>query len=236
MHRFFIPKDQLPNIFGTDAHHIKNVLRSKVGDKLELCDNTGNIYNSKIHEIKRDEIICNIISTHKEDQLPVKVTIAQGLPKAKKMDFIIQKAAELGADQIIPTLCERSINRADKHNRWQKIAKEAAQQSKASKLPTILPLTKFSDVLKLAVDYDLAIIPWEEEKVTSLKQVLAKTQKHSNTETILVLIGPEGGFSKDEVAQACAAGFITISLGRQILRTETAALALLSMLNYEYNL
>lgn len=205
----------------------------KSGDELELLDGSGKIYIVKISEIKKDKVVCKIISERSEDKVQkVSVTIAQCLPKAKKMDLIIQKCTELGVNKIIPTLSERSIAKGEKLDRWKKIAKEAAEQSGRSTIPEILPLTKFEDVLKLKKDYDLALIPWELEKETTLKNTLTTTLPHY----ILIPIGPEGGFSKAEVDQAIAAGFKPITLGKNILRTETAGMSILSVINYQYNL
>jgi 16S rRNA (uracil1498-N3)-methyltransferase len=229
MHRFFVAQDQIPVISGSDVHHIKNVLRMKAGDPLELLDGTGQIYSAKISEIKKDKVICDLVSSkHEEKELKVKVTLAQCLPKAKKMDLVVQKCTELGVHEIIPALSERSISKAEKQERWKKIAREAAEQSGRSTIPEILPLTKFEEVLKIKEKFDLALIPWELEKETSLKKVLTNYQ----TNRLLILIGPEGGFSRSEIELARSAGFIPVSLGPAILRTETAGMAMLAMINY----
>jgi 16S rRNA (uracil1498-N3)-methyltransferase len=229
MHRFFVAKDQIPVITGSDAHHIKAVLRLQAGDQLELLDGSGKIYQARIADIKKDRILCEILSTRGEkSEAKVKVTLAQCLPKAKKMDLIIQKCTELGADKIIPALSERSIARGEKLERWKKIAKESAEQCGRSSIPEIHPLTRFEDVLKLKKDYDLALIPWELEKETSLKKALTTYRPNH----LLILIGPEGGFSRKEVDLAQSAGFIPVSLGQRILRTETVGMAMLSMINF----
>jgi 16S rRNA (uracil1498-N3)-methyltransferase len=230
MHRFFVAKDQIPIISGSDVHHIKDVLRMKVGDELELLDGTGTAYSARISEIKKDQIVCEILSTQTEEsELKVKVTLAQCLPKAKKMDLIIQKCTELGAHRIIPTISERSIAKGEKPVRWKKIVKESAEQCGRSCIPEISPLTTFDDVLKLKQEFDLAIIPWELEKETSLK----KTLTTSRPNRLLVLVGPEGGFSRKEIELAKEAGFVSVSLGPRILRTETVGMAILAMINYE---
>jgi 16S rRNA (uracil1498-N3)-methyltransferase len=231
MHRFFVPKEEIPVITGSDAHQIKDVLRMKAGDELELLDGSGTVYTAKIVEAKKDKIICNILSTRMEEEaLKVKVTIAQCLPKAKKMDLIIQKCTELGTAKIIPTLSERSISKSDKLERWKKIAKEASEQCGRTDIPEIRTLTKFEDVVKLKKNYDLALIPWELEKENSLKNIISSFPvPHSS---FLILIGPEGGFSQKEVNLAIKEGFKPVSLGKRILRTETAGMAMLSMLNY----
>jgi 16S rRNA (uracil1498-N3)-methyltransferase len=233
MHRFFISPDNIPIITGSDMHHIKDVLRMKTGDTLELLDGTGNIYNSKISEIKKDQIVCEIVSRRTEESEPlVKVTIAQCLPKGKKMDLIMQKCTELGAHKFIPTLSERSIAKGEKLERWRKIVKEAAEQSARAIIPQISALTNFEDVLKLKDDYDLAIIPWELEKDTALKSILRSNLQPPDSK-ILIVIGPEGGFSHEEILLAQKAGFTSVSLGKRILRTETAAIVLLANIMYE---
>ena len=237
MHRFFVEKDRIPNITGSDIHHIKDVLRMKIGDQLELLDGTGKIYEAKISELKKDKIICEILSAHIEESEPkIKVTLAQCLSKSKKMELIIQKCTELGIDQIIPTLSERTIARREKSERWRTIAREAAEQSGRSTIPAISPLTKFKEVLKIKNQFDLALIPWELEKENTLKNILTTSRpKDWKTGRLLILIGPEGGFSAKEVELAKSAGFIPLSLGPRILRAETAGMALLSMINYEYS-
>ncbi|MFH1541776.1 MAG: RsmE family RNA methyltransferase [bacterium] len=229
MHRFFVPHDQIPVISGQDAHQIKNVLRLKPGSQLQLLDGSGRVYYAVIQNISSEKVFCEIVKTEQlTADKKVEITIAQCLPKAKKMDLIIQKCTELGVDRIIPTLSERSIAKGDKPERWQKIAKEAAEQSGRGTIPEIAPLTKFADILKIKAD--LKIIPWELETKTSLKKLL----KAHEPKSLICLIGPEGGFSHEEIKQAQAVGWQSVSLGQNILRTETAGLALLSMINYEF--
>jgi len=240
--RFFVPKDQLPNILGQDAHQIKDVLRMKIGDEIELLDGTGKIYQAKIAEIKKDQVIAEIISAQQTDnQQKFQATIAQCLPKHKKMDWIIQKCTELGVAKIIPTLSERSIAKGEKLERWQKIAKEASEQSGRTTIPEITNLLKFEEVLKLKNNYALALIPWELEKEKTLKSILIAhnsqlipSPQHP-APNILIFIGPEGGFSQEEVSKAQTAKFIPITLGSRILRTETAGISTLSMINYHFD-
>jgi 16S rRNA (uracil1498-N3)-methyltransferase len=230
MPRFFVSKDQPSVITGSDAHQIRNVLRLKVGDKLELLDGTGSVYTAEIETIEKNKVSCNVLDSRKQTaESKTQVTLAQCLPKAKKMDLIIQKCTELGVAKIIPTLSERAIAKGEKLPRWQKIAKEAAEQSGRASIPEISPLTKFEDVLKLKDQYDLALIPWELEKETTLKKVLSTHRPNH----LLIVIGPEGGFSQKEIEQAQQAGCQPISLGRNILRTETAGLAVMAMIMYE---
>lgn len=233
MPRFFVPKDQIPEITGSDAHQIKNVLRMQKGDTLEILDGAGAVHQAKITDIRAGKVICEITSSASQDnEFKVKITIAQCLPKGKKMDLIIQKCTELGADKIIPVLSERSIAKADKLERWQKIAKEAAEQSGRSTIPEVTPLMHFDEVLKLMVNYDLALIPWELEKEKNLKSLWSEV---CGLRSVVILVGPEGGFSHQEIEQAKAAGFKPISLGKNILRTETAGMAILAMLSYAFS-
>jgi 16S rRNA (uracil1498-N3)-methyltransferase len=147
------------------------------------------------------------------------------------MDLIIQKTTELGVTKIIPVLAERSVSKADKISRWQKIAREAAEQSGRAIIPEVAETTSLKQLLAQAKNFDLALIPWELEKENNLKKVLLnKTPK-----SILVAIGPEGGFSQNEIQQAKEAGFVTITLGSRILRTETAGFSLLAALNYHFD-
>ena len=145
------------------------------------------------------------------------------------MDFIVQKCTELGVSEIIPVVSERSVAKGEKSGRWQKIAKEAAEQSGRALIPKISALTDFKSLLKKKNEFDLALIPWELEKTNKLKAIL----QNSSPKNIIILIGPEGGFSSQEIEQAKAAGFIPVSLGKRILRAETAGLAILSMIMYE---
>jgi len=230
MPRIFVPQDQLPFITGSDVHYLKDVLRIKPGDEIEILDGNGTIYSATINNIQKDKIKLDIIRSSKSETEPaVGITLAQSLPKAKKMDFIIQKCTELGVAEIIPVITERSISKGEKTARWQKIAIEAAEQSGRASIPKVASLIDFKSLLKKAKEFDLALIPWEMEKTNRLKTILQK----SSFRNIIMLIGPEGGFSSQEVAEAKAAGFIPISLGKRILRAETAGMAMLSMMMYE---
>lgn len=230
MPRIFVPQDQLPFITGSDVHYLKDVLRIKPGDEIEILDGIGTIYLAKINNIQKDKIKLDIIrSSQSETEPEVEITLAQSLPKAKKMDFIIQKCTELGVSEIIPVITERSISKGEKTARWQKIAIEAAEQSGRASIPKVASLIDFKSLLEKAKEFDLALIPWEMEKTNRLKTILQK----SSFRNIIMLIGPEGGFSSQEIAEAKTAGFIPISLGKRILRAETAGMAMLSMMMYE---
>ena len=237
MHRFFIPQEKISHeqfrIDGSDVNHIKNVLRLKAGDKIELFDRSQNIYHCEISEIRFDSVRGKIISKEKGSaESELDLTLAQSLPKGKKMDLIVKMATELGVKQIIPVISERAVPKIEEKEdkklaHWQTVAKEAAEQSGRSFVPKIAPLT---DIVKLdAGRYDLALMPWEGEETHSLKSVL----KDATTKKIIVLIGPEGGFSQAEAEQARRNGFKLVSIGKRILRCETAAVAALAQVFYE---
>lgn len=232
-HRFFVPKEQIPTITGPDVHHVRDVLRMKAGDELELLDGTGKVYLSKIVKIEKEKIVCAIVdSSRSKVESRIKVTLAQALPKSSKMDFIVEKCTELGVDRVIPMSGERTVAKSARIDRWQKIARSSAEQSRRTTIPEISPLTSFEDVLKIKKQFDLALILWEEEIETTLKQTL-KPHLMNGYPDILVLVGPEGGFSQKEIDLAKEAGIVPVSLGRRILRTETAGMAVLSILMYE---
>lgn len=229
MPRVFVPPAQFPDITGSDLHYIKAVLRLKPGDKLELLDGTGKVYEAKISRIGKDRASCEIVSSRQEDSEPkTLVTLAQALPKASKMDFVVEKCVELGVHRLIPMTTERTVAKGAKLDRWRKLAKEAAEQSGRAIIPEVTELSDLDSVLKMRDKFDLALIPWELETKRSLKSLLLPQFLN-----VLVLIGPEGGFSIKEVEAARAAGFQAASLGKRILRTETAGLAALANIIYE---
>ncbi|MBN3032650.1 MAG: 16S rRNA (uracil(1498)-N(3))-methyltransferase [Candidatus Saganbacteria bacterium] len=233
MHRFFVPPEQFPSVIGADARQIKDVLRMKPGDRLELLTGDGQVHEAKIAALTRGRVACEIIASRAAASEPkVKITLAQGLPKARKMDLIIEKCVELGVNGIIPMLTERSVAKEAKQERWQKIAKEAAEQAKRAIVPQIEKTMKFQEILKLKDQFDLALIPWELEQDRSLKKIFTDN-RITGYSNILIVIGPEGGFSAAEVKLAKDAGFVPVSLGRRILRTETAGLAALAAIMYE---
>jgi len=235
MPRIFVTKDQIPNISGSDVHYLRDVLRMRIGDPLELLDGTGNIYEAKILKMEKEKIACEIISLRQQESEPkVKVTLAQALPKASKMDLVVEKATELGVERIIPMLTERTVAKRVKLDRWRRLAKEAAEQSGRAIIPEISTLTPFEEILKIKSRFDLALIPWELEKEKTLKQAL-RDFLTSQSPNILVAIGPEGGFSQKEIELAKRVGFVSVSLGKRILRTETAGLMVLSALIYEFD-
>ena len=238
--RFFISPDQvidqLITISGEDVRHIAAVLRMNTGDGLLLCDGTGTEYRTKIVQVGRAEIRAEIVSRSKREIRYPLITLGQGLPKSDKMDWIVQKSTELGIATIIPLVTERTIvkirDEEKRVSRWQKIAREAAMQSNRPDIPQVGHIQSFSDFLRILSPEHrtLLLLPWE-EGIEPMKNILRQKPGIKN---VFVLIGPEGGFSAQEAEAAKEKGFHLVTLGPNILRTETAAVAVLSMIGYEF--
>ncbi len=239
--RFFITPDQVRepsiSVMGEDVRHIRTVLRKGPGDLLTLLDGVGMEYTVRIKTMERSEIDTEIIDRKERKTASPVVILGQGLPKAGKMDWIVQKATELGVSSIAPLITERTIVKIKDEEkrvaRWQKICREAAMQSDRPDIPQVKTIRPFGDFIgPLAPGpQTLLLFPWE-EGTRPIKEVL---QGKQCIEKVIVLIGPEGGFSQAEAERARAKGFYLVSLGPTILRTETAAVAVLSMILYETN-
>lgn len=241
MSRYFVNSTQINEntikIIGEDYQHLKKVLRAVKGDIITVCCD-GFDYTAEINDISNDYISSIIIDKKAnltESQL--KVTLFQGMPKADKMELIVQKCIELGVNEIVPVITERCISKINtdkdaqnKISRWQKIALEAAKQCNRGLIPKICMPLKFSDAIDTASNMDLSIIPYEKENTTSFKDIVAEC---SNITTASILIGPEGGFSEHEIMLADLNGIKKITLGPRILRTETAGMVALSLMMYE---
>lgn len=228
--RFFAARENISDdmivLTGSDAEHISRVLRSEPGDSVTVCDSMGNDYNTIIKEISKNEIKLEIKEKfYNESEPDVKIILFQALPKGDKMELIIQKCVELGVYKIVPVNTERCIVRLDKNKeqkkleRWQKISEAAAKQCGRGIIPQIEKVTDFDDAIK-NTGCDEAVIPYELETNRSLKVFLQDFSKKS----IAVFIGPEGGFAHEEVEKAIENGIVPITLGKRILRTETAGL------------
>ncbi len=221
-----------------NLRYVKSVLRMRNGDRLFLFDGTGFECEAFIRDFTARGVIVEVVKKEKVADKAISINLFQALPKANKMDSIIRKAAELGVDTIIPFHSARSIPRLSpetavlKKLRWQKIAAEAARQCGASGVPEIRKILSLAEALGYSQEGALRIIFWEEESETGLKQVL-RDKKHEGIKDFVIVVGPEGGFLREEVDRAAALGFISVSLGRQILKVETAALAILSIIQYE---
>jgi 16S rRNA (uracil1498-N3)-methyltransferase len=214
------------------------VLRKQPGDLLMLLDGRGMEYIVRIASMERSEIDTEIVERRRRELPTVTVTLGQGLPKSDKMDFIVQKATELGVSSLVPLVTERTIvkvkDEEKRRERWQKIAREAAMQSGRPDIPKVKTIRSFSDFIHTLAPgpQTLFLLPWE-EGTEPVKNVL---RGHLDAKHVVVLIGPEGGFSKAEADAVRGKGFHLVSLGRNILRTETAAIAVLSIIGYELSL
>ncbi|MDO5348374.1 MAG: 16S rRNA (uracil(1498)-N(3))-methyltransferase [Lachnospiraceae bacterium] len=239
MHHFFVEPGQIENetirITGPDVNHGKNVLRMKPGEALLISDGTGQDYRCRVRSLETDCILADILGLEEESrELPSRITLYQGLPKSDKMELIIQKAVELGASRIVPVATKNAVVKLDakkeesKRKRWQAIAESAAKQSKRSRIPEISQVLSLKEALLEASGKDIGFFAYEhQEGMAGTSRELSKV---APGQEIAVFIGPEGGFEKEEVQAAKEAGIRPVSLGKRILRTETAGLTLLSVL------
>ena len=239
MKRIFLKKitDEV-TISGSDANHLARSLRAKRGDKITAVDGTGNCAILELINFDKETIKAKRIGELQKIVVEKKIVLADCLPKQNRFDNIIEKATELGVEKIIPLISERTIarpggNRAqNKIERWQRIAKEAAEQCARDTIPEIETLRELDDWLKEIPPPDeetLFLFCWELEQNTTVREVLS-LNKDKN---IIVLIGPEGGFSEREVSEIKSAGGVSVTLGKRILKTDTAAISVLAMINYE---
>ncbi len=241
MYNFFVESDQFYNdkvdIKDENFNHIKNVLRMKTEDELIVSDKEkGNSFLCQICEIGENKIICNILKEMESTEPKVDVDLFQGIPKSDKMEMIIQKNIEVGINKIYPVemkFCIGKIKDNKKIVRWQTIAEAAAKQSKRNIIPKIENPITFKEMSILIKEYDLALIAYENEEKTNIKEVL---QEYPDAKRIAIIIGPEGGIGKEEVENLVSNGAKEVSLGKRILRTETASISMLSMIMYQYDL
>lgn len=239
MSKFFIKSNQINGnnieILGQDSYHISNVLRCKIGEKITISEENGLDYLCEIHKFEQGKVILNILDCMGIETEPnLKITLYQALPKAEKMEFIIQKCVEIGVDTIIPIKTERCIVKLNgkedkKIERWQKISEAAAKQSQRGKIPKIKAPLSFKQAIEDSKKLNKVIIPYEKEEGNSLKSF---TKRHK-CDNIGIFIGPEGGFTESEIKLATCNNIIPITLGKRILRTETAALFTAIILLYE---
>lgn len=238
MHRFFIPQlyDKEMTITGVDARHISKVLRMQPKDKLQIVSDDGITALAEIKDISGENVIISCLEIISESHEPsVKITLAQGLAKGEKMDFIVQKAVEMGVHSIVPVAMEHSVVRlegikADKKvERWQKIAESAAKQSKRDLIPQVQPVQSVAEMLQNN-DLPCKLIAYECEDKLGLKKALREVD---GLKELLLIIGPEGGISEHELRLAREKGAVAVSLGKRILRAETAGLVAMSAIFYE---
>ena len=241
MARFFVEphhiNDDQALITGADAKHIIKVLRLKTDELVTILDGNGNKYQGTIKEINRDTVMLHLGSKQQAlGQAPISITLAQCLPKGDKLELVIQKGTELGVDHFVPLRCTRSVVKLDhkkgleRRERWQRVAMEAAKQCRRPTIPQVHQPRDLVTLLSGAPANALILMPFEEE-IGSLKAVL---DNRCSANEIYIIIGPEGGFDPEEVALAKDYGAQTVSLGPRILRTETAGLALVSVLMHRY--
>lgn len=241
MSRYFVSETQIEDnrikITGEDYQHLKKVLRAVKGDVITVCCD-GTDYTSVIDDICSDCIYSSITDkTVNVTEPTLKVTLYQGLPKADKMELIVQKCIELGISEIVPVITERSIVKINsekdaqaKVSRWQKIALEAAKQCNRGLVPVVSMPVRFAEAVAGAFNKDLAIIPYEKESSVGFKEIVLAC---SNTKSAAIFIGPEGGFTEQEIELADSRGIRKLTLGPRILRTETAGIVALSLMMYE---
>ena len=236
MYHFFVEEEQVNGenayIEGSDVNHIANVLRMKPGEELLISVRGDWDYLCKIVDIETDRVNLKVLESMEQRELPVNITLLQGIPKSDKLEMIIQKAVELGVSEIIPVKTKRVVVKIDekkvdtKVNRWNAIAESAAKQSKRSIIPKVYEPMSIDNALEIVKDFGVKLIPYENaDGIDKTRKILDNMDK---TKNIAVFIGPEGGFEESEVDRIKNFGFEVITLGKRILRTETAGLALLS--------
>lgn len=239
--RIYVPHPiETGDVFTATAQqtrYLKTVLRMRAGDPLFVFNGTAWEYKAIIKRTD-DGLALEIIGKRPVSADEIEITLCQAIPKAEKMEAIIRHATELGAGRIIPFFAKRSIPRwppvksPQKRDRWQRIAVEASRQCGRTDIPEIGEIASFDEMLRSGQPGGLNLICWEEESATGIREIL-RDPRHEGIKTFLVIVGPEGGFDKDEIAQALPAGFLSVSLGKRVLRVDTAAAAVLSILQYE---
>lgn len=243
MNRFFAEIDsseigKSTDITGTDVNHIKNVLRLKAGDEIIVSNGSGRDYHCLISAIENEKVVADIFDICDNfAELETEVVLFQGFPKSDKMDLIIQKTVELGVSRIVPVMTKRTVVRLDekkaakKLERYNAIALSAAKQSGRGVIPEVTMPVAFKEALGMAKSLDMNIIPYEEAKgINYSKQVISEIK---GKKSLGIFIGPEGGFAAEEVQSAIDIGAHPITLGHRILRTETAGMAIMSIIMFE---
>ena len=244
MQHFFVKPEQVTDgfvtILGEDVNHITGALRMKPGEAFFVSDGSGKEYYCIIEDLSAENVLARIAYTRESEQeLPCHITLYQGLPKADKMELIIQKTVELGVSKIVPVSMKRCVVKLDakkaesKRTRWQAIAESAAKQSGRGIVPEVASVVSFNDALREAASKDVKLFPYEMAGEDSPMDVTRKRFSEIQAgQSIGVFIGPEGGFDAAEVELAKETGYEPITLGKRILRTETAGLYVLSVLGY----
>lgn len=242
MHHFFVTPQQISGdkirVEGGDVNHMKNVLRMKLHEKAEISDGESRTYLCEVEAYEEDVAVLHILEEMEADTEPAsKLYLFQGLPKSDKMELIVQKAVELGVYQVIPVAMKRSVVRLDdkkaakKADRWNSIAESAAKQAGRSRIPEVTMPLSYNEALKMAEELDVTLLPYELAGGMEVTREVIRQIKSG--QSVGIFIGPEGGFEPEEVDAAVSMGAKVITLGRRILRTETAGLATLAVLMFE---
>ena len=241
MQRFFVTPDQVGEdkirIQGSDVNHMKNVLRMRPGEEVMVSDGNNRQYRCRVEDYPEGEAVLAILEAGLVDtELPSRIYLFQGLPKQEKMELIVQKAVELGVCQVIPVQPRRCVGKLDakkaakKVQRWQQIAESAAKQAGRGYIPAVSEVMTFQEALAFSETLDIRLIPYElADGMEGTRKILDGIRPG---QSVGIFIGPEGGFEKEEVGRAVEAGALPITLGKRILRTETAGIAVLSILMY----
>lgn len=242
MQRFFVTPDQVGEdkirIQGSDVNHMKNVLRMRPGEEVMVSDGNNRQYRCRVEDYPEGEAVLAILEAGLVDtELPSRIYLFQGLPKQEKMELIVQKAVELGVCQVIPVQTRRCVVKLDakkaakKVQRWQQIAESAAKQAGRGYIPAVSEVMTFQEALAFSEALDIRLIPYElADGMEGTRKILDGIRPG---QSVGIFIGPEGGFEKEEVGRAVEAGAMPITLGKRILRTETAGIAVLSILMYQ---
>ncbi len=241
MHHFFTDPSQVREekiyIEGSDVNHIKNVLRMKIGEQVQISDQSGKNYLCELEAFESEKVQFRILEEREsENELTSRLYLFQGLPKSDKMEWIVQKAVELGVYEVIPVVTRRAVVKLDekkaakKTARWNAIAEGAAKQSGRDVIPCVKDVMSMENALSYAADLDLILMPYEDaEGMEKTRRVIGGIKPG---QSVGIFIGPEGGFEEAEVQKAREAGAVVLTLGKRILRTETAGLTVLSILMY----
>ena len=241
MYHFFINQDQVEDdhirIIGADVNHIKNVLRMGAGEEVLISNGVDKDYLCEVTSVTAQEVTARILSVEEGGrELPARITLFQGLPKGDKMELIIQKAVELGAYEIVPVETKRTVVKLDKKKeesklrRWNAVSESAAKQSKRLIVPEVAGVMSLKEALDFSKEFDLTVIPFENAKgMERTREILSQVKPGMN---VGIFIGPEGGFEDSEIELSESFGARTVTLGKRILRTETAGLSVLSVLSY----
>ena len=241
MHHFFVTPEQVQEdtitIIGSDVNHMKNVLRMKIGEEVQISDGNNRKFLCEVTSMASEEVCLHIQAILQADtELPSRIYLFQGLPKSDKMELIVQKAVELGVFAVIPVATKRAVVKLDdkkagkKIERWNSIAESAAKQSGRSLVPEVMPVMSYKEALGFAKNLDVVLIPYE--LAEGMKETRAVIENIYPGQSVGIFIGPEGGFEVEEVEYATLQGAKPITLGKRILRTETAGLTTLSILMY----